>query len=196
MYCRKCGQKLSAADRFCPKCGLRVPVARPKDMNKPKWYYLKAENNIGPLSENDIKKAISDGVIKNTTLVWKAGMSVWTAASQTSLAAYMSADPDNRFAWALASVPIAAGWLLSYWFGWTSTVLVTIILNALFWLLDVRALRKSCFDPDKWLWWGFFLVQVYLFVRASKTDKNYGYVIVWCVLFFLDLFANRIILIL
>lgn len=103
-------------------------------------------------------------------------------------------DTDNRFAWALATVPIMVSWIISWpavlLFGYNAAVaiyVVTLILNVIFFSLDIKMLEKQGWQPDKWLWLGIVLVPLYLFIRASKTDKNYWYGIAWCIMWFLDL---------
>lgn len=48
--------------------------------------------------------------------------------------------------------------------------------------LDKNELEKY-FKPGKWVWLGLFLTPVYLFIRANKTTKKYGYAIMWCITF-------------
>ena len=52
--------------------------------------------------------------------------------------------------------------------------------------LTIKDLKKSGIVVESWIWVGFVLVPVYLFVRAAKTNKNKAPGIVWCVLFVLQ----------
>lgn len=66
------------------------------------------------------------------------------------------------------------------------TVLI-IALNCIFFILDKKELESKGNQPENWIWLGLFLVPVYLFMRASKVGKKYGYAITWCGLFLLSL---------
>jgi hypothetical protein len=67
--------------------------------------------------------------------------------------------------------------------------LIFFILNATFVALDINELKNKAFAPEGWIWFGFLLVPIYLFIRASKTNKKYGYAITWCILFALPTMA-------
>ncbi|MBQ3831631.1 MAG: DUF4339 domain-containing protein [Bacteroidales bacterium] len=45
-------------------------------------YVLVNNNQVGPLSEQEVINLIQKGVVTESTLVWKAGMSKWLIASQ------------------------------------------------------------------------------------------------------------------
>ena len=95
---------------------------------------------------------------------------------------------DHRWAWALAIVPTFVLWLLEGilifpFFG----IIAAIIMNGIFISLDVKMLKSQGLNPESWLWLGIILVPVYLFVRASRTDRRYGYAIVNIVMIVLDL---------
>lgn len=95
---------------------------------------------------------------------------------------------SDKWLWSLATIPTTASILLSL-FIHNATLVVTIVtigLNILFLTLDVKHLKKSGVNPNSWLWLGFVLVPVYLFVRAAKTTKNVAPGIVWCVIFVLS----------
>ena len=90
---------------------------------------------------------------------------------------------SDKWAWAFGCVPI---FILifellfpdEFW-----VYFVAIGINIVFFLLDRKELAKASFDSDGWVWLGVIIVPVYLFLRASKTTKKYGYAIAWCVLF-------------
>ncbi len=101
---------------------------------------------------------------------------------------------SDKWVWTLACVPILGMILESIFLnvigdstGYAGTA-IFVILNIIFITLDMKELNNKNFNPDGWLWLGVLLVPVYLFVRASKTNKKYGYAITWCVLFVLSLF--------
>ncbi|MEF9983444.1 MAG: zinc ribbon domain-containing protein [Oscillospiraceae bacterium] len=99
----------------------------------------------------------------------------------------------NKFAWMLATIPMCVSFILGFLdLGFFSTIIV-IALNCLFVILDSKELKKSGYDADKLMWFGFVFVPVYLFMRANKTDKKFAYAITWCGLFFADIIIFQII---
>lgn len=95
---------------------------------------------------------------------------------------------DNRYIWALATVPLFVSWIIAeLWGDHTWVTGIVVLLNIVFIELDVNALKRIGKDAGSWLWLGIVLVPLYLFIRASKTDKNYAYGFVWCGMFLLDL---------
>jgi hypothetical protein len=101
-------------------------------------------------------------------------------------------DLSDKWVWTLACVPIMSS--LLYLFlqsnievGSEFSLIVAIVMNIIFLLLDDRELKKASINPNKWIWTGFIIIPIYLFVRASKTKRKYGYAIAWCVLFVLDI---------
>lgn len=88
----------------------------------------------------------------------------------------------------LSIVPLL-GIVLS-WLGLSTTaeVIIVIICNSILLAADIDLIRKSGhFSKEWWLYTGFFFVPVYMFIRISKTTKQYWPAIVWCCCFFLDL---------
>jgi hypothetical protein len=151
---------------FCSKCGTEVP--------------------------EDVKFSTKCG---NTLQKEEKSSKIATEATQNIFGDHIG-PPDfsnlsNKWAWTLACVPIF-GMILSAiiaHIGYNSellSVVIFIVLNITFITLDIKELEKNAFKPDGWLWLGVLLVPVYLFVRASKTNKKYGYAITWCVLFVLS----------
>lgn len=213
MICPHCGKEISDTSKFCQFCG--SPIVRGSgsgfqnggsaagtqgsfsgNMSGTPWFFIKAGVQQGPLDEQYIISQIKAGMINRDTYVWQKGMPQWLPAAQTYLVNYMAnmapPVPDNvissKYAWALATVPIAVSILLGIALKNSIAVsAVAIILNCIFIYLDVALLKKAGRAVESWLWLGILLVPVYLFVRASKTDKNYAYGITWCVLFVIDI---------
>ena len=89
----------------------------------------------------------------------------------------------------LRSIVPLLGIVLS-WLGLsiTAEVIIVIICKSILLAADIDLIRKSGhFSKEWWLYTGFFFVPVYMFMRISKTTKQYGPAIVWCCCFFLDL---------
>jgi len=47
------------------------------------WYYASGEQQIGPLSVDQMNELIRSGQVRADTLVWRDGMGDWMAAGQT-----------------------------------------------------------------------------------------------------------------
>jgi len=213
MICPHCGKEISDTSKFCQFCGSPIAMGSGAgfqssggtaggqgsfsgNMSGIQWFFVKAGVQQGPFDEQYIISQISAGIINRGTYVWQKGMTQWLPAAQTYLVNYMAnmapPVPDNvissKYAWALATVPIAVSILLGIVLKNSIAVsAVAIILNCIFIYLDVSLLKKAGRAVESWLWLGILLVPVYLFVRASKTDKNYAYGITWCVLFVIDI---------
>lgn len=161
-------------------------------LNSCNWWYMKDGKNIGPHNELEISDLIHHGKIARKTPVWCTGMQNWCDAdtSQVRAAFGKSASEkanhlNNRFAWALAIVPLALYYsveqLLTIFkpeLSGTSTVfLICVLLNLILWGFDQDNLRKSGYRLSGWIYSGMWMIPVYLFVRAHKTGKKYGYAI-------------------
>ena len=48
------------------------------------WYYLKGEEQVGPVSGQELKDLVASGELVAETLVWKEGMSEWVSANRVS----------------------------------------------------------------------------------------------------------------
>jgi len=175
------------------------------------WYYERAGQQLGPVSEPNIMGMIKVGILGRDTAVWKAGFADWRKVEETDLRVHLdhSAPPplsgqhvNNSVVWILAFAPII-GFVLEYavaglvygdspaaeaaatanqfWF-------VSLALNIALCYWDARKLRQAGHDTAKfkgWVW----LVPVYLYQRAKAMKQNLAYFIVWIVCFGLNLAA-------
>ena len=46
------------------------------------WYVLKNDQQIGPIPETTFRQSIEEGLIRKTDLIWRRGLSTWTAAEE------------------------------------------------------------------------------------------------------------------
>ncbi|MCI6978877.1 MAG: GYF domain-containing protein [Lachnospiraceae bacterium] len=161
------------------------------------WYYMQGNDRKGPVTEKQILDLAKTGSINRTSLVWKDGFTDWVIAEKTVLKYTLNSvlppvPPEavsDKWLWALATIPIFANIVLSRFIPTDLSILLTLIvvaLNISFLTLDIKDLKKSGIVVESWIWVGFVLVPVYLFVRAAKTNKNKAPGIVWCVLFVLQ----------
>jgi len=115
-------------------------------------------------------------ITENVNFCQKCGYSL--QSEQNSSNGSETTGLPDKWAWTLACIPVLnfadVGWI------------ICIILNTVFAILDINELKKKGHNPSGWIWLGLFLIPVYLFIRASKTNKKYGYAITWCVLFVLS----------
>lgn len=44
------------------------------------WYVVVEQRQAGPLSDAEMEKLVSDGLILDNTLIWKPGMTAWKQA--------------------------------------------------------------------------------------------------------------------
>lgn len=208
MFCPNCGKEISDGALFCQSCGYKLNQedsqnnAESNQKNNDStvlWYYIAGNERKGPVTEQQVEDLTKSGIIARGTMVWREGFSGWLKVEDTALKYIVErivpATPMNalsdKWLWALATVPLLVNFLLARFIPASASIVLTIIvigLNILFLTLDTRDLRKNGVTPESWLWLGFLLVPVYLFVRGAKTTKNIAPGIVWCVLFVLSLF--------
>ena len=209
MFCTNCGSEVDDMTIFCPNCGMQLsPYQQKEKKRKPEgeassttsgpvdgWFYVDNHKRFGPFSDDQVQGFIRDGRIARDTLVWKTGMADWKPAKETELQSILEdvLPPlpinaiSHKYAWAMATVPfLASAILTATGLSLALQIIIVLIINSIFAILDERELRKADMNPNRWVWMGFFIIPVYLFIRASKTDKKYGYAITWCVLFVLD----------
>ncbi|HAG04604.1 MAG TPA: hypothetical protein DCG28_04100 [Lachnospiraceae bacterium] len=163
----------------------------------PLWYYYLGNVRKGPVSEKQIEDFVRDGVLERDSMVWREGFSEWLKIENTAFMSFIQQRPalSDKWLWTLATVPLLVNFMLLKFIpeaGSTPITIIVIVLNTIFFLLDVNYLRENGVDAGAWMWLGLVLIPVYLFVRASKTTKNWGPGIVYTVLFVLSLFAQRL----
>ncbi|HDO1358302.1 TPA: DUF4339 domain-containing protein [Aeromonas veronii] len=166
-------------------------------MTEPAWFYAKNGTQVGPLSLSEITTLINNQDIVADTKVWN-GTGDWSPASnQPQLEAFFQIakltpppltgrDIDNRFIWALVSVPIV-GALLENMFNAT-LIWLYIVLNITFCVLDERKLKSAGHNaPMKWM---LFIVPAYLWKRAEILHHKKVYVWCWIVAFSISIFIS------
>ena len=56
----------------------------------PNWHYTTNGQQVGPVSESEIRGLINSGVVVASTLVWREGMTDWLPANQSTLSKLFS----------------------------------------------------------------------------------------------------------
>lgn len=154
-----------------------------------KWWYVSYGKRAGPVSGDEISELIKTGLITARTRIWQengagwiyAGDSEWANRFVTQPPPVAPEDLKNFFAWNLAFCPLYFFFLNLWGFygfflsGNMTEVYYFIVLaaNIAFLWLDHSYLVKSGYHIGRWGWLGIVFVPVYLFIRASATDKNY-----------------------
>jgi hypothetical protein len=165
MFCEKCGNPIGDNAQFCSNCGYKVN--------------LKGDFMQSSVTPDDFSQEFNNENVKNQL---RENDQVYPNTIGLS----------DKWAWTLACVPIMSS-LLYYFLQSTMEIesgfsfVIAIVMNIIFLILDDRELKRASIKSENWIWAGFLLVPVYLFLRASKTQKKYGYAITWCVLFVLDI---------
>lgn len=202
--CKNCGAIFPDTAKFCGRCGSPFESQEKQaqlnfdsgDSDEKVWWYVSVGVKAGPCTEIEMIELIHSGKIERDTQIWRMGMTGWIAANASCFKKQFSSIPpkvspnqiSDRFAWALAVVPIMISMIMVAFGISNNTALITVpaSFNTILWALDYNLLKKAGYDSKGWMWSGIFLIPVYLFIRASKTNKNYWYAITWCILFILS----------
>ncbi|HAA25018.1 MAG TPA: hypothetical protein DCE11_02690 [Ruminiclostridium sp.] len=179
-----------------------------EENNQKVWWYSNNGERNGPISTDEVKCLIKTNVINKDTLIWRKELSSWLPISKSMFSDFFTSPPpipvqnlNNKYAWNLALIPLYF-FILDmfglYNFFLSNDIalfyyLIAILINISVWNTDKKQLKKSGYDIETWMWWGIFLVPVYLFIRASKLDKNYAYAIVNLVLCLLPYCYNLLL---
>jgi hypothetical protein len=195
--CIACENEVNAEMAKCPYCGtemepaeeevLRQEMPEPADDPEPKvqsWYYEAGGKRNGPISLQECKQLLQDGLIDSHTLVWKSGFSDWMRICDSELNQLIEGPPpipggymNNSLAWMLAFIPIlglSLGFLLpdsELWY------IIMPILNIVLIVLDLNLLKRGGYAVSFWVW--FWLVPVYLYKRATYLKQGRLHFVVW-----------------
>lgn len=153
------------------------------------WYCFEDGERKGPFLEMQIADSLGNGSSTSETLVWRSGFADWKRIRDTELRTYLQNDIppvplsviSDKWMWCLATVPLVLGAIEDETWG----LVVGLILNTVFLILDIGLLKKSGRQAGAWLWLGLLIVPIYMGVRAYHTNKNWIPLIVWVVLFVL-----------
>lgn len=104
---------------------------------------------------------------------------------------------SDKWAWTLACAPLLIDFIIGFIIGLQGAgdiddasvlpLIIAVAVNCTLVYQDVKELKRNGLNVNNWLWLGFLLIPVYLFMRAAKTNKKYGYAILWCFLFFVSI---------
>lgn len=193
MWICTCGHQNADIGNYCVACGMSKNAATAAQLaDDVAWFYYLGNQRMGPVSSREIAGSLHAGTLDRNTLIWKSGMPDWAPLHRTALSALaphlMPPAPlqavSDVYAWLLAVFPMAVGTVLAMLgVKYIGIALGIWSLTLLFWVLDVREIKKTTDRFDAWVWTIFLFMGVYLFIRASKAGQRYGYAIVWCVFY-------------
>lgn len=161
------------------------------------WHYVEKGAQIGPLTLDEMKSAISDRKITPSTKVWP-GKGDWVHASETLLSEFFEVrestmppplageDIDNKFMWALVTVPII-GAIIDLMAG-TVLVLPSIIANIALCMLDEKKVKAAGHAAPAH--WSVFIVPIYIWKRATLLNHKKHYFSAWVVAFALSMLLS------
>ena len=107
-------------------------------------------------------------------------------------------DLSDKWVWTMACVPVLS-LILAGLLGKAAVssadvevfklakLVIILLVNVALLAFDIKELKQKGLTPGSWIWLGLVLIPVYLFLRAAKTNKQYGYAILWCCLFFVSI---------
>ena len=168
-YCSGCKKLVVGPSKSrCTTCGKNYVSL---GVDSERWKSLTTEQ----------KRQVLNRRVMSTREVEEPGIDPPASAGRNTI------DVSEKWIWPLATVGIVVSWITSSVFGSLVSIILTIVLNIVFLSQDIKELKDAGYDPDSWMYMGFFLVPVYIFVRESKTNRNWVPGIVNCVLLFLDL---------
>lgn len=192
-----CGNNLTDNVNYCTNCGAPKPVKKEENDNG-NWFYVNQKKRIGPFPSEIIVKKIENGEIQPDTLVWQSGFFDWKKAKDTTLNQHFSLilpplpkeTISDKWAWCLATIPLFVDMILNCLLSGEGIFYVSLftiwILNCTFLYLDKNELEKAGINMNHYIWLWFVLIPLYMFIRANKTNRNFGPPILWCVLFLLS----------
>lgn len=161
------------------------------------WHYVEGGAQVGPLTLDEVKGAISAGKITPSTKVW-SGEGDWTHASETLLSEFFDVrksttppplagdDIDNKFMWILVTVPIL-GAIIDLIAG-TVLFLPSIIANIALCMLDEKKLKAA--GHSALVHWSVFIVPIYIWKRATLLSHKKHYFGAWVAAFVLSIFLD------
>ncbi|WP_370598635.1 DUF4339 domain-containing protein [Plesiomonas shigelloides] len=161
------------------------------------WHYVENGVQVGPLTIDEMKKAINDGKIIASTKVWP-GHGDWVHASETLLSEFLckhetatpppllGEDIDNRFMWILVAVPVI-GALIDLIAG-TTLFIPTIVANIVLCILDEKKLKAAGHLSP--VHWSVFIVPVYIWKRTILLNHKKHYFAAWIAAFVLSIILS------
>ncbi len=148
MYCRQCGNEIKETDIYCSNCGAKIELENVESGG--------AITNIIEDKETKFDRFMKKMFFQNKELTNE----VLEQAGTINVIGIVLIQFVAFALLLLFDIEIPSGGITLFW-----------------WLFDCYVLKKQGIR-GKWKIWGFFIIPVYLCIRATKTNKKY----IWAVL--------------
>ena len=160
-YCKKCNRAAAGNNLSkCSKCGNRYISL---GIDSSKWSSL----------SNDQKSKLLSKYVSGKP-----------QASKAETTSAPSSEVSEIWFWLLGFSPFISHVIFPFTgfdiLGRGGSNKLFVILSIVFWILDYCALNKSGYDKGGWRYIGIVLPPVYLFIRASHTNRNWIPGMIWC----------------
>lgn len=179
-FCSNCGTEVTDAVNFCSKCGAAMSD---RQATSPR------PSRTGFVATGAVVRGELDVSRLSDLWVWLLAVGSPTINLALCYVAY------STIHYIIQLEDVSQTMLEQmYWTGTYGTVFI-VFFKVLFIILDVIEHRKRGFKlSGVWVAIGFFIPIIYLFVRAKRTNKKYGYAIIGVVLEVLSYMACLMIM--
>jgi len=168
-------------------------------MTEASWHFQDGDKSAGPVSAAVIRQKIQAGQIRRGSLLWREGTPDWLPAERTEFLHDRDSPLNNPYAPSVSCdasespgtfpAPASAAWImalaplalipLSYV---PYTGFVGVVLYVALSLWDRRLIKAGGHESSLALLWPVLLgglgAPVYLFLRASRIDRQWAYAVV------------------
>lgn len=170
--CTYCGAAISAGQSYCAGCG------------KPVYMNPNVCSKCGYILTDGVHFCPRCGqMVDNFCRSCGSRIAVGSHFCRTCGASNSPAVTviPRGWAWVLAVSPLEYLGFIHLGLPVAVVFAILTLLNMLYVLLDIRQLKKCSGLNLTWTWTGFFIIPLYLFLRASRTDLKYSYAIAWLI---------------
>lgn len=148
MYCRQCGKEIKETDIYCSNCGAKIELEN-----------VEIGDDISNITED--KETKFDSFMKKMFFQNKELTNeVLEQAGKINVIGIVLIQFVAFALLLLFDIEIPSSGITLFW-----------------WLFDCYVLKKQGIH-GKWKIWGFFIIPVYLCIRAKKTNKKYIWAII------------------
>lgn len=169
------------------------------------WYYTENGSRKGPVAAEQMRELWKNGILEAGTQVWRAGMTGWSPLLQCAEFSDLgqSQEPPpiahqamgNGFIWALSLAPVWGAFIQvlatnirvsltgEAWVFYSQMWWVMVLVNILTLTLDLKQLRAAGHKTERFQWWMYLLVPVYIYQRDKMLNAGMVRFWVWLAAF-------------